>query len=68
MKRVLIFTGWYPTPEQPLNYPFVSQQVKVLKEALPNLSGEPWEIIVWHEALPVDITNRFLRNKKTTKF
>ena len=59
--KLLVFTGWYPTHEQPLQYPFVAQQVKIMKKYLPELSGKPWKIVVWNEQLPIDMPNRFIR-------
>lgn len=67
-RKILIFTGWYPTPERPLDFSFVSQQVKIMKDALPKLSGEHWELIVWHEGLPLDFPNRFVRKISPKNF
>ena len=67
MKRLLVFTGWYPTEEHPLQYPFVAQQVKILQKYLPQLSGETWKIVVWHQTQPGDLPNIILRGKKRTQ-
>lgn len=64
MKRLLVFTGWYPKPDRPHDTPFVSQQVKIMKEYLPKLSGEEWRIIVWCELFPLDLANRYLRGRE----
>lgn len=32
-----------------------------MKEHLPRLSGQDWIIVVWHEGLPIDLPNRYIR-------
>lgn len=63
MKRVLVFTGWYPTPENKTQYPFVSQQVKMLQHWLPLLTNQEWHFVVWNEELCVDFFNHVFRKK-----
>lgn len=63
MKRVLVFTGWYPSPGNKANYPFVSQQVKMLMHWLPLFTNQEWRFIVWNEELSVDIFNHIFRKR-----
>ncbi len=67
-KKLLVFTGWYPTPGNQHQYTFVSQQVKIMQHWLPQLSGQDWTIIVWHETTPVDLPNRYLRRVSPKNF
>lgn len=61
MKRVLVFTGWYPSPDNPTQFVFVQQQVHILNKILPTLTGEKWEFIVWNELMPTDLFNHCFR-------
>lgn len=63
MKRILVFTGWYPSPDRPADYTFVQQQVAILNDLLPEQTGEKWKFIVWNELYPTDLLNHTLRKK-----
>lgn len=68
MKRLLVFTSWYPGKNRPQDFPFVAQQVKVMQAYLPKLSGEDWKIAVWCEGLPYDAWGRLLKSEATDDF
>lgn len=40
----------------------------MLKQYLPELSGEEWRIVVWHQGGNIDLPNRYFRNKRPMCF
>lgn len=68
MKRLLVFTSWYPGRNRPQDFPFVTQQVKVMRTYLPELSGEDWEIAVWCEGLPYDAWGLLSKGEDADEF
>ncbi|MEQ8244669.1 glycosyltransferase family 4 protein [Fulvivirga sp.] len=54
MKRILVYTSWYPESENDLRYPFVSQQVKIIQDYFLK-RNEDCRLIVWHNEKATDI-------------
>ena len=67
MKRILVFTPWYPTPDQPHIYTYVSQQVKIINEYL-NVVPGACEIVVWHQQQALDLAARIFHQKNNRNF
>lgn len=66
VKRILVFSGWYPSPEAPASYLFVQQQVRILNQRLPALTGAEWKFVVWNEIMATDLFNHTFRRKAQT--
>lgn len=63
MRRILVFTAWYPNPANPIQYTFVKQQVFILSKYLQEISGEDWKFLVWNELKATDLFNQIFRKK-----
>ncbi|MBX2912903.1 MAG: glycosyltransferase [Cyclobacteriaceae bacterium] len=61
MKRILVFTGWYPSVENATQYTFVRQQVAMMNKYLPLTTNEKWKFVVWNKPAPTDIFNHLMR-------
>jgi glycosyltransferase involved in cell wall biosynthesis len=66
MKKILVFTSWYPTPNRPQDHSFVSQQVKILHNFIENNRSDNWKFIVWHQMHAVDWFNHLFRKPAVT--
>lgn len=69
VKRVLVYTPWFPTPDAPFEYTFVRQQVEILDKYLNSIDKSvSWEFVVWHEVQPTDYINKIVRGKRKIRF
>ena len=62
---MLLFTGWFPTPENPFQFTFTHNQLGILYHYFNTFSGDgTWSFRVWQTAGPTDWPNILFRRSR----